>query len=114
MKFSRQKLATHALIASIIFTQTGCGTFTGIPAHGGGKRFSQEQRIVSASARSTIEKIDVSALYGRKVAVVYDFISDEGGGTLSGGRFNLIASALSTYAMSPVTSSVGQWYSPKI
>ncbi|RQK04601.1 adhesin, partial [Neisseria meningitidis] len=30
---------------------TACGTLTGIPAHGGGKRFAVEQELVAASSR---------------------------------------------------------------
>ncbi|CAG0901563.1 unnamed protein product, partial [Darwinula stevensoni] len=63
-----------------------CGTLTGIPSHGGGKRFSEEQRLVSASIRSTLKQIDVSPLRGKKVAIIFDMISDEGGGNISENR----------------------------
>lgn len=76
--------------ASIIFS-SGCSTLTGIPSHGGGKRFAIEQRLVSASIRSTLKDIDVSALKGKKVAIVFDLVSDEGGGNITGGRLNILA-----------------------
>ena len=88
---------------------TGCGTMTGIPSHGGGKRFAVEQRLVAASIRSTLMDIDVSALKGQKVAMVFDMISDEGGGTLAGGRANILAGLTSAYVVSPVTSANSQF-----
>ena len=30
---------------------TACGTLTGIPAHGGGKRFAVEQELVAAPSK---------------------------------------------------------------
>ena len=82
----------------------GCG-ITGIPAHGGGKRYATEQRLVSASIRAALRDIDVSALKGKKVALVFDLIADEGSGSMSGGRINpgLLFSAGSV--LSPVTTT---------
>lgn len=88
---------------------TSCGTLTGIPAHGGGKRFSVEQRLVSASIRATLMDIDVSALRGQRVAIVYDLISDEGGGNISGGRLNLMGQASLGTMVSPVVSGSSQF-----
>jgi hypothetical protein len=94
---------TTALIAiGFVVTQTGCGTLTGLPAHGGGKRFATEQRLVSASIRSALKDIDVSPLRGKRVAVVFDIVADEGGGTMSGGRMNILGALTSGYLMSPV------------
>ncbi|MEQ1536986.1 MAG: hypothetical protein ABL923_14015 [Burkholderiaceae bacterium] len=38
------------VLASLFLT--GCSTLTGIPSHGGGKRYAEEQRLVSASILS--------------------------------------------------------------
>ena len=86
--FALRSIALATAIACTI-TMTGCGTLTGIPGHGGGKRFATEQQLVSASVRSTLLEIDVSALRGKKVALVFDFMSDEGGGQMVGGRASL-------------------------
>lgn len=101
-------IVTAIASASLIFI-SGCATLTGIPSHGGGKRFAEEQRLVSASIRGTLKSIDVSPLKGKKVAIIYDLVSDEGGGNISGGRFNLLAGLTSGYAVSPVTSTTGQF-----
>jgi len=84
---------------------SGCGTLTGIPAHGGGKRFATEQRLVSASIRSALMDLDVSALQGKRAALVFDLIADEGAGSFNGGRWSpsLLLSVGS--AMSPVTTT---------
>lgn len=98
-----------ALISGAMLFNAGCSTLTGIPSHGGGKRFAEEQRLVSASIRGTLRNIDVSSLQGRKVAVVFDLISDEGGGNISGGRLNILGGLSSGHVISPVTSTVGQF-----
>ena len=61
---------------TISFGLTACGTLTGIPGHGGGKRFATEQRLVSASIRHALKEIDVSPIRGKKAAVVFDLIKD--------------------------------------
>ena len=82
----------------------GCGTLTGIPGHGGGKRFAEEQRLVSASIRGSLEAIDVSALQGRRVALIFSIIADEGGGNIVGGRASLGALLTGGTMVSPVTT----------
>lgn len=62
------KLQVTALILTA-FLLTGCGTLTGIPSHGGGKRFAVEQELVAASSRAAVKDMDLSALQGRKVAL---------------------------------------------
>ena len=64
----------------------GCGTFTPIPSHGGGKRFAMEQVLVSASIRKVISEIPVEQLKNKKVMYETTIVHDEGGGALSGGR----------------------------
>jgi hypothetical protein len=92
-------------ISVLVASLSACGTLTGIPSHGGGKRFAIEQRLVSASIRSTLMDIDVSALRGQRVAVIYDLVSDEGGGQISGGRMNILGAATAGYLLSPVTAT---------
>lgn len=40
----------------LLLVLTACGTLTGIPAHGGGKRFAVEQELVAASSRAPSKK----------------------------------------------------------
>lgn len=92
-------------ISVLVASLSACGTLTGIPSHGGGKRFAIEQRLVSASIRSTLMDIDVSALRGQRVAIIYDIVADEGGGSISGGRANILGAATAGYLLSPVTAT---------
>lgn len=101
------RITTAFIAIGFVVTQTGCGTMVGIPAHGGGKRFATEQRLVSASIRSALKDIDVTPLRGKRVAVVFDLVADEGAGTVSGGRANILGALASGYLMSPVTTTTG-------
>ena len=94
------------LAVAALAALTACGTLTGIPSHGGGKRFSTEQRLVSASIRSSLQELDISSLKGMRAALIFDLVADEGGGNLSGGRWTpgLLFSVGS--AMAPVSSTV--------
>lgn len=100
-----QRTPTVLLGLVALLVLASCGTLTGIPAHGGGKRFATEQRLVSASIRAALKDIDVTALRGKRAALVFDLVADEGGGTLSGGRWTpgLLFSAGSV--LSPVTTT---------
>lgn len=98
----------HLAIALVVLT-SGCSTLTGIPSHGGGKRFAIEQRLVSASIRSTLKSMDVTPLRGKRMILVMNTINDEGGGNLSGGRFNILAGLTSGHSVSPVTSTTSQF-----
>jgi hypothetical protein len=105
----RQQLSKKFALGVIALACTsiilpGC-SITGIPAHGGGKRYATEQRLVSASIRAALRDIDVTMLKGKRVALVFDIIADEGGGNMSGGRIipGLLFSTGSV--LSPVTST---------
>ncbi|MBM9606028.1 hypothetical protein [Desulfopila inferna] len=79
----------------------GCGSLTGIPGHGGGKRFAVEQELVAAATRATIKRIDISALKGRKVNLYINAIDDVGSGNLIGGRFSLVSQVRGDYIHTP-------------
>ena len=84
----------------------GCGTYTPIPSHGGGKRFAIEQILVSSTARETIKQIPVEELKNKRVAVEISMIHDEGGGALSGGR-NYLSNVISVNRSSIDTKVTG-------
>ena len=90
-------------IALISLLLTACGTLTGIPSHGGGKRFAVEQELVAASARAAAKDMDLQALQGRKVALYIATMGDQGSGSLSGGRYSIDALIRGEYANSPAT-----------
>ncbi|MDO4426605.1 MAG: hypothetical protein Q4B88_00600 [Moraxella sp.] len=88
------------LITSIVFL-TACGTLTGIPSHGGGKRFAVEQELVAASARASVKEMDLSALQGKKVALYISTMGDQGAGNIAGGRYSLDALIRGEYLNTP-------------
>ena len=90
-------------IALISLLLTACGTLTGIPSHGGGKRFAVEQELVAASARAAAKDMDLQALQGRKVALYIATMGDQGSGSLTGGRYSIDALIRGEYANSPAT-----------
>ncbi len=70
------------VLVSVVFF-TGCSTWRGIPSHGGGKRFDEEQRVVAASIRQAIADMNISELSGMKITVNIDAMAQNGGGQLS-------------------------------
>ena len=61
-------------------TLTNCATFRGMPTHGGGKRFDEEQRVVSASIRHAANKMDFSKIKKRRVAIEVTGLETSGTG----------------------------------
>ena len=88
---SKSQFLKISLLTAMTVSLTACGTITGIPSHGGGKRFAIEQELVSSSARAAVKNMDLSALAGRKVALYVSVIGDQGSGVLTGGRYSIDA-----------------------
>lgn len=86
-----------------------CGTLTGIPSHGGGKRFAIEQELVAGTVRAAAKDLDVSAIRGRRAAVFLAAIGDTGTGNLVGGRLSLGALLRGEAIHSPVTEELSQF-----
>ncbi|MGB3210146.1 MAG: hypothetical protein WBB19_05505 [Desulforhopalus sp.] len=80
---------------------SGCGSLTGIPGHGGGKRFAVEQELVAAATRATIKKIDLTTIRGKKVNLFVNAIGDTGTGNLIGGRYSVVSQIRGDYIQSP-------------
>lgn len=94
-----------SLMISILFLLLpGCGTFTGIPGHGGGKRFAVEQELVAAATRAAIKQIDLSTIRGKKVNLYVNAIGDTGSGNLIGGRFSVISQLRGDYLQAPTVT----------
>jgi hypothetical protein len=102
------RFASAAAILQTVVWLSGCGTETGIPSHGGGKRFAIEQELVTASARAALESIDFRPLSGRTVRVVFSSIGDEGSGNLSGGRLSIDRVLGGSYTANPTSRTVFQ------
>lgn len=80
----KRLLYTFTLLSFLL--TTGCGTFSPIPAHGGGKRFSLEQTLISSAMRNAISGIPLEMLSNKRAFLEVSVISDEGGGFIAGGR----------------------------
>lgn len=89
------------LVSLFLVSLGGCGSLTGIPGHGGGKRFAVEQELVAAATRATIKKIDLSAVHGKKVNLFVNAIGDTGNGNLIGGRFSVVSQLRGDYIQTP-------------
>ena len=83
-----------------ILMLSGCGTLTGIPGHGGGKRFAVEQELVAAATRSAIRQVDTAPIKGKKINLFVNTIGDSGAGNLTGGRFTLASQLRGDYLVS--------------
>ncbi len=88
-------------LLGVILLLGGCGSLTGIPSHGGGKRFAVEQEMIAATTRATIKKIDLTTLRGKKVNLYVNAIGDTGAGNLIGGRFSLVSQIRGDYIQAP-------------
>jgi hypothetical protein len=100
--FYRRTITAAALLIALL-DLTSCGTVTGVPSHGGGKRFAVEQELIAASARSALQAINFSSIKGRSARVIFSAIGDEGGGNLIGGRMTLAGLISGNYSVSPTT-----------
>lgn len=78
---------------------------TGLPGHGGGKRFAVEQELVAASSRAAVKEMDLSALQGRKVALYVSTMGDQGSGNITGGRYSIDALIRGGYQNNPDSST---------
>jgi hypothetical protein len=93
-----------ALILGAVLLLSGCGALTGLPGHGGGKRFAIEQELVAASCRGALKQIDLSLLRGKKVNLFVNAIGDTGAGNLSGGRLSVVSQLRGDYVQTPATN----------
>lgn len=75
-------------LISVLVLLQGCGSFTPMPSHGGGKRFAIEQKLVSAVTKRAISDLPIDDLRGLKGYVNITVIFDEGGGYVNGGRLS--------------------------
>jgi len=69
----------------LLVVSSGCASFRGIPSHGGGKRFDEEQRIVAGAIRYAISDMRFSELAGQRVKVLVTSIPTSGSGNLNPG-----------------------------
>lgn len=92
-----KNLTRYVIPIYCLVSLCACGSLTGIPGHGGGKRFAVEQELVAAATRATIKKIDLTTIHGKKVNLFINAIGDTGAGNLVGGRFSLVSQIRGDY-----------------
>ena len=98
------RLITAVVLLYIANMLAGCGAATGIPGHGGGKRFAVEQELVAAATRAAIKQIDLSSLKDKRINLYVNAIGDTGAGNLTGGRFSIVSQLRGDYTQTaPVT-----------
>lgn len=95
----------RACACACLVLLAGCGTLTGLPGHGGGKRFAVEQELVASATRGAIKQIDLSAIRGKKVNLYVNAIGDTGAGNLTGGRFSIASQVRGDYLQAPATTA---------
>lgn len=98
-----RNLQTLAILCCVLML-SGCGSLTGIPGHGGGKRFAIEQELVAATTRATIQQIDLTSIKGKKVNLFVNAIGDTGTGNLLGGRLSVVSQLRGDYIHSPAVT----------
>jgi len=69
---------TRAAFTLLTVFCTGCGSFRGLPSHGGGKRFDEEQRVVSGCIRKSVAEMDIDTLKGKRVRLIINSIAHNG------------------------------------
>ena len=88
---------------------SACGSMTGIPSHGGGKRFAVEQELVASATRGAIQQVDLSSIQGRRVNLFVNSIGDTGAGNLLGGRLSLVSQLKGEYIQTPATKEYASY-----
>lgn len=61
----------------------GCAEMRGIPTHGGGKRFDEEQRVVAGSIRRALADMKLGELQGKNVLIAMESMAHSGGGYIT-------------------------------
>lgn len=75
-------------VAVALCGTTGCA-YRGVPAHGGGKRFYNEQEVVAVATREAVGQLDWSKLKNQTVNVFIACMGDEGGGVDNEGGLDI-------------------------
>lgn len=86
---------TPLTLGVMLILATGCSVFRGIPTHGGGKRFDEEQWAVAASARLSAFEMDLKELRGKRTTIIITSIAHSGGGYTSYPRIEKLAGSYS-------------------
>lgn len=67
-------------LVGVVALAGGCSSYRGIPSHGGGKRFDEEQRAVAGAIRRTVSSMELDELKDKRTAVVVSSLATSGSG----------------------------------
>lgn len=67
-------------LVSLVAFSGGCSSYRGIPSHGGGKRFDEEQRAVAGAIRRTVSSMELDELKDKRTAVIVNSLATSGSG----------------------------------
>ncbi len=70
------------VLVACLMVVSGCGVFRGIPSHGGGKRFDEEQRVVSGAIRQAVAQMDLQDIAGKRVRIEPANMAHSGGASI--------------------------------
>ena len=73
------------ILLAVIVLFTGCVSTRGIPSHGGGKRFDEEQRMLVSAMKQAIARMDLHELQCQKVKIISQAMPSTGGGNVAWG-----------------------------
>lgn len=68
------------LFIGILLATSGCASYRGMPSHGGGKRFDEEQRILAAAIRHAIQQMDLSEVEPTQISMEISSLETSGTG----------------------------------
>ena len=104
-----QKVWIWSVLACLLFGIGGCGALTGLPGHGGGKRFAVEQELVAAATRGAIKQLDLAPLKDKEINLFVNAIGDTGSGNLVGGRYSVVSQLRGDYIQAPPTVETSRY-----
>jgi len=81
----RADVRIAALLLFVCVGVTGCAAFRGIPSHGGGKRFDEEQRIVAGAIREAVAGMALTEIEGKRTRIQLVSVPTSGAGNITFG-----------------------------
>jgi hypothetical protein len=105
-------LRLSALLIALCLLSS-CREIRAIPGHGGGKRFSEEQRAITKSIRAAVDDMNLKEIQGKKVRVILQSISHSGGGStrLPGWNNFDMRKTISSSVSNSIANSIGGYRS---
>lgn len=97
----RGQQASLLVLLTLCLFLNGCVYQRGIAGHGGGKRFTVEQKLLSRATHSTLSEFDFQTLRGKRVALIVNMISDTSHGNIASGKLQINTILRKEYVKKP-------------